>query len=145
MASKAVSRRSWRRVILGVATVLLVALLVGLSVLWRLQYRPPQDGRSWDDSPPAAVADNLDWQAVGGDSGQEKFSPLAQITPENVGRLERVWTYSTGEVARRGDTLTIARTGDRRIDVVRAGAAAIWGSGIPIYGLRVPAELYSDA
>jgi quinoprotein glucose dehydrogenase len=87
------------------AVILLIALLAGALTLWQLQYRPPQDARSWDSRAPAAVADNLDWQAVGGDSGQTKFSALGQITPENVGRLERAWTYRTGEVARRRDAI----------------------------------------
>ncbi|MDM4764313.1 HAD-IIA family hydrolase [Galbitalea sp. SE-J8] len=65
---------------------------------------------------------------------------------ETAERRDVVTTRVAGaEIERRGDTLTVTRAGDRRIDLVRAGAAAIWGSGIPIYGLRVPAELYSDA
>ena len=105
MASTTASRRPWRRVILALSVVLLIVLLTALFTLWQLQYRPPQDGRSWDSRAPAAVADDLGWQAVGGDSGQTKFSALGQITPNNVGRLERVWTYRTGEVARRGDAI----------------------------------------
>jgi len=105
VASTTASRRPWRRVILALSVVLLIVLLTALFTLWQLQYRPPQDGRSWDSRAPAAVADDLGWQAVGGDSGQTKFSALGQITPNNVGRLERVWTYRTGEVARRGDAI----------------------------------------
>ena len=32
----------------------------------------------------------------------------------------------------------------RPIDLVRAGAAAIWASGHAIYGFRVPEQLYAD-
>jgi HAD superfamily hydrolase (TIGR01450 family) len=46
-------------------------------------------------------------------------------------------------VKRTGDLIEIVKPGKNRIDLVRAGAAAIWNSGIPIYGLHVPAELYS--
>jgi glycerol 3-phosphatase-2 len=46
-------------------------------------------------------------------------------------------------VRRRGQTITIEHAGDSRIDLVRAGAAAIWMSAIPIHSLDVPAELYS--
>ncbi len=42
-----------------------------------------------------------------------------------------------------GEKVEIRSTGTRPIDLLRAGAAAIWNSGVPIYGLRVPAELYS--
>jgi glycerol 3-phosphatase-2 len=46
-------------------------------------------------------------------------------------------------VRRRESTLTIEQAGDSRINLVRAGAAAVWTSGIAIYALEVPAELYS--
>ncbi|HUN52371.1 MAG TPA: PQQ-binding-like beta-propeller repeat protein, partial [Candidatus Sulfotelmatobacter sp.] len=38
-----------------------------------------------------------DWQHYGNDCGGLRFSPLAQITPENVARLEIAWTYRTGD------------------------------------------------
>ena len=46
-------------------------------------------------------------------------------------------------VRRRETTLTIEQAGDSRINLVRAGAAAVWTSGMAIYALDVPAELYS--
>jgi glycerol-1-phosphatase len=46
-------------------------------------------------------------------------------------------------VRRDGSTLTVLDEGARRIDLLRAGSAAIWSSGLKIYGLRVPPELYS--
>jgi HAD superfamily hydrolase (TIGR01450 family) len=42
-----------------------------------------------------------------------------------------------------GENLVVVSAGKRPIDLLRAGAAAIWNSGVPIYGIRVPAELYS--
>jgi quinoprotein glucose dehydrogenase len=38
-----------------------------------------------------------DWPAYGRDAGGTRFSPLAQITRENVARLQVAWTYHTGE------------------------------------------------
>src|SRR6058998_2210528 len=38
-----------------------------------------------------------DWPAYGRDPGGARFSPLAQITRENVTRLQVAWTYHTGE------------------------------------------------
>lgn len=38
-----------------------------------------------------------DWPAYGRDPGGSRFSPLTQITRENVGRLEVAWTYHTGD------------------------------------------------
>ena len=43
-----------------------------------------------------------------------------------------------------GHDLRIVREGDRPIDLVRAGAAAIWDSGRAIFGFRVPERLYAD-
>ncbi len=85
-----------------VAGLLLLVALGGLVTIWLLQFDPPQNGRTWDASEPAAVPETLDWKAVGGSAGQSKYSPLAQITQNNVGRLEVAWTYRTGEMKRRG-------------------------------------------
>ncbi|GBR28215.1 D-sorbitol dehydrogenase subunit SldA [Acetobacter orleanensis NRIC 0473] len=37
-----------------------------------------------------------DWPAYGRGDAQNRYSPLAQITPENVGKLQRVFVYHTG-------------------------------------------------
>lgn len=50
-----------------------------------------------------------DWLAVGGDRGCQRYSPLAQITRENVGQLQVAWTYRTGE-AKNGVGKTIECT-----------------------------------
>ena len=44
-----------------------------------------------------AAAQNGDWIAYGRDPGGERFSPLMQITRENVGSLQVAWTYRTGD------------------------------------------------
>lgn len=38
------------------------------------------------------------WPAYGGTPEAQRFSALAQITPDNVGSLERAWTIHTGDV-----------------------------------------------
>lgn len=43
-----------------------------------------------------------------------------------------------------GPDVRIVAEGDRPIDLVRAGAAAIWATGRAIYGFRVPERLYAD-
>ena len=40
-----------------------------------------------------------DWPNPGFDGGGTKFSPLKQITPANVTKLARAWTYDSGDVA----------------------------------------------
>ena len=41
-----------------------------------------------------------DWPAYGRDPGGTRFSPLTQLTPANVSRLQRAWTYHIGETDR---------------------------------------------
>ncbi|MCT2085991.1 HAD-IIA family hydrolase [Microbacterium enclense] len=61
-------------------------------------------------------------------------------------------TILKGERTRVGDAvveidgvdLRIVSAGERQIDLLRAGAAAIWGSGRAIFGFRVPEQLYAD-
>ena len=43
-----------------------------------------------------------------------------------------------------GGEVQILAEGTRHIDLVRAGATAIWDSGTPIFVLRVPEQLYAD-
>jgi quinate dehydrogenase (quinone) len=37
-----------------------------------------------------------DWPLYGRDGGAQRFSPLTQITPQNVSTLSRAWTFDTG-------------------------------------------------
>ncbi|MCG7599340.1 pyrroloquinoline quinone-dependent dehydrogenase [Halomonas sp. McH1-25] len=52
---------------------------------------PPQPDE-WMDSPNA-------WATFNGDLRAQKYSPADQITPENVGQLEKAWEYHTGDVS----------------------------------------------
>jgi quinoprotein glucose dehydrogenase len=47
---------------------------------------------------PAFAATDAGWTHYGGDAGGTRYSPAEQITPENVERLIRAWTYRTGEI-----------------------------------------------
>ena len=38
------------------------------------------------------------WEHWGGDRGGSRFSPLDQITPDNVGNLVRAWEFRTGDL-----------------------------------------------
>ena len=46
-------------------------------------------------------------------------------------------------VRRTNQAITVENAGNSHIDLVRAGCASVWTSGLPIYALDVPAELYS--
>jgi glucose dehydrogenase len=52
-----------------------------------------------------------DWPAYGHDPGGMRYSPLEQLTPANVGRLHRAWTYHTGETGRQFETTPIVAGG----------------------------------
>jgi quinoprotein glucose dehydrogenase len=52
-----------------------------------------------------AAQNTKDWLTVGNDPGGMKFSPLTQITPANVTKLTKAWTYDTG-VPASGYTVT---------------------------------------
>src|SRR5258708_36784048 len=56
-----------------------------------------------------AGAPALAWEHWGGDRGGMRFSPLAQITPANVGNLVRAWEFRTGDLDRRAPAV-MART-----------------------------------
>ena len=48
--------------------------------------------------PPAMDGPTAGWPVYGGDAGGTRFSPLEQITRDNVDRLEVAWTFHTGDV-----------------------------------------------
>ncbi|MFC5412004.1 PQQ-binding-like beta-propeller repeat protein [Larkinella bovis] len=41
---------------------------------------------------------DTDWREYNGDAAQSHFSPLSQLTADNVGQLTRVWEYASGGV-----------------------------------------------
>src|SRR5215471_7061484 len=48
-----------------------------------------------------AAAPAFGWDHWGGDPGGQKFSPLKEITPDNVRNLVRAFEYHTGDLAAR--------------------------------------------
>jgi len=50
------------------------------------------------EAPPVAPGGaTAGWPSYGGDPGGSRYSPLEQITPENVSALEVAWRYRTGD------------------------------------------------
>jgi quinoprotein glucose dehydrogenase len=94
--------RRWTWMRAGAASLAIVALLlVGIIVspgYLRQDPRglPPMLAGAMVDPSPMPVGQ--DWPAYGGTYSARRFSPLAQITPANVGRLERAWVYHTGDL-----------------------------------------------
>lgn len=55
----------------------------------------------------------------------------------------RVITAGAAEVHVDGNRVTLRRAGDSPAETLRAATAAVWGAGVPIYGLEVDPRLYS--
>lgn len=75
----------------GFATLIMVAL----GTLFYYDRTPDHSRGAIDYSSPAS-AERGEWQHYGNDKGGSRYSPLTQITPDNVGLLEPVWTYHAG-------------------------------------------------
>lgn len=57
----------------------------------------------------AADAPGRGWPVYGADAAGTRYSPLAQISRDNVRQLEVAWTYRSGEMSRRGSKFAISK------------------------------------
>lgn len=73
----------------------------------------------------------------------ELHEPYPRIREESAPDGSRIVTVGSAVVRMAGNAVSLAAEGDSRINQLRAGAAAIWGSGLAIYGLEVDPKLYS--
>lgn len=89
------------RTALAGAVVLSVALVLVSAVgdPFRRQGTLPQAALTVPgaDNAASAVPDG-EWHAYGRTGAGQRYSPLTQITPDNVGDLQPVWHYQTGDV-----------------------------------------------
>ncbi len=93
--------RTGRRLALGGAALVVVLGAVGGVLVVRANREPPPaplppPGPAMSD--PALLTTGADWPAYGGSYSARRHSPLSQITPQNAGRLERVWVAHTGDL-----------------------------------------------
>ena len=93
------------RTVRGLSTVLVI-LLAGCSA------------PSTDRATATGSAGGTDWPTYGHDPGGMRYSPLAQITPQNVVQLQPMWTYHMRKVAP-----TAAPGAEQAIQAVAEGAA----------------------
>src|ERR1700681_744707 len=56
-----------------------------------------------------AATPAMAWEHWGGDRGRLRFSPIAEITPANVGNLVRAFEFRTGDLEARAPAV-MART-----------------------------------
>ncbi|WP_371433370.1 membrane-bound PQQ-dependent dehydrogenase, glucose/quinate/shikimate family [Novosphingobium sp.] len=77
-----------------------VAVVASIGAVFWLNATPAATSTAYGPSP--ASPQDGEWTAYGNDRGGSRFSPLAQITPANVGNLQRVWSFHTGPGPRNG-------------------------------------------
>ncbi|WP_449408563.1 HAD-IIA family hydrolase [Microbacterium maritypicum] len=70
---------------------------------------------------------------------RELHQPYPEVTV-----ADGVHTVNGASVRVTGADVEIVAEGHAQIDLLRAGAAAIWASGTPVFVLRVPERLYDD-
>src|SRR5699024_10900325 len=85
--------------------VLAIARVVTAAVSIFTMFQDPHDlGGTFSDERMAMTQDvggdvpDGQWVAYGRTEAGQRYSPLTQITPANVGNLEVAWTYHTGFV-----------------------------------------------
>jgi glycerol 3-phosphatase-2 len=77
---------------------------------------------------------------------RELFEPYpATLTSTEKRSGDTLVTVADAVVRIRDTAVRIERRGSRSIDLLRAGAAAVWGTGAAIYALDVDPGLYSEA
>lgn len=69
--------------------------------------------------------------------------PYPETQEETLPDGARILTVNEAIVGMRKNVVSILEAGSSRVDLLRAGAAAVWGSGLAIYGLEVDPGLYA--
>lgn len=93
------------------------------------------------DRPKQLVAASKDMQP---DYIVENLDGLHTQYPTAVKLKDGSMQVGTAKVRMDGHVAKVIDEGDSAINLLRAGCAAIWGSGLAIYGLKVPEILYED-
>lgn len=92
--------------------------------------RPKQLVAASADMRPDYIVANLD--------GLHEAYPQTETLKDGSAKV------GTARVRMDGHIVQIVERGDSAINLLRAGCAAIWASGLAIYALKVPEELYED-
>lgn len=93
------------------------------------------------DRPKQLVAASKDMQP---DYIVATLAELHEPYPETRVARDGTAQVGTAKVRMDGHVAKVVSEGDSAINLLRAGCAAIWGSGLAIYGLEVPEIIYQD-
>lgn len=86
---------------LGTSAAALMLTAISAMIFARMADTGPAEdlpGLRFEMSDPSLAAVGDDWPAYGGTDAARRFSPLGQITPDNVKKLKRVWLAHTGDM-----------------------------------------------
>jgi quinoprotein glucose dehydrogenase len=85
-------RFAWRALLVSLAGLVVVSLAAVVAG------QPAKPGAPSGPEMAAGMTAGADWTAYGGTYGAQRYSALAQITPENAGKLRRAWLIHTGDL-----------------------------------------------
>ena len=134
------ANRGRRRSLLALGGFALIVIVLGVVVA---QANRPDAPGAMPEPFAQAIADasliqvGADWPAYGGTYNAQRYSPLDQINRENVRRLERAWTFRTGDMPKErwgaettplkvGDTLYLCTGRSTLIAIDAATGAERW-------------------
>src|SRR3954454_9746018 len=93
-----VARNRWQLAGGGIALAVILVVasfaILGTSGGTAAQALPAQSSPGMAD--PSLIPVGADWPSYAGTQAAWRFSPLTQVTPANVGKLEKVWEVHTG-------------------------------------------------
>ncbi|PAL19599.1 membrane-bound PQQ-dependent dehydrogenase, glucose/quinate/shikimate family [Sphingopyxis sp. GW247-27LB] len=100
MASLSARAHRWRLAAGSSAVLILLFVVAGVTLGWLNSPRPLQSlpAARLAMTDPALMQAGSDWPAYGGTYSARRYSPLDQITPANVGKLEQAWLIHTGDL-----------------------------------------------
>jgi glucose dehydrogenase len=97
-----------------------------------------------------ALSAQSEWKTLGNDPGHQRFSTLAQITPENVAQLTRAWEFDTKAPGRKWQNTPVVIDGMMYITLQNGGVVALepetgkelWRYETPVRGRSVRAVAF---
>jgi alcohol dehydrogenase (cytochrome c) len=91
------------------ATLIRLALVASVATVTLTAQQPAVPGPITNqDILNGLAADGANWLTFGGNYANHRFSPLTQLTPENITRLQPQWTFQTGTLGN-FETTTLVR------------------------------------
>jgi quinoprotein glucose dehydrogenase len=146
------ANRGRRRRLFGLGGFALLVIVLGVAVAQANRTdapgaMPEPFAQTMGDA--SLIQFGADWPAYGGTYNAQRYSPLDQINRENVGRLERAWTFRTGDMPKErwgaettplkiGDTLYLCTGRSTLIAIEAATGAERWRHDPEVSDASIP-------